>query len=80
MCAVMKARKWIPLAIMLGLAAAYGGPLLITYIASGEQERMHVWSGIERAISRLPQASERSVVRNIRQLFAESSRSKSPFQ
>ncbi len=31
-------RKWLPLAIMLGLAAAYGGPLLITYIANGEQD------------------------------------------
>jgi hypothetical protein len=27
----MKARKWIPLAIVLGLAAAYGAPFLITY-------------------------------------------------
>ncbi len=26
----MNARKWIPLAIVLGLAAAYGAPLLIT--------------------------------------------------
>ena len=34
----MKVRKWLPLAIMLGLAAAYGGPLLITYIANGEQD------------------------------------------
>jgi hypothetical protein len=31
-------RKWLPLAIMLALAAAYGGPLLITYIANGEQD------------------------------------------
>ncbi len=34
----MKARKWLPLLIMLGLAAAYGGPLLITYVANGEQD------------------------------------------
>lgn len=31
-------RKWLPLAIMLGLAAAYGGPFLITYITNGEQD------------------------------------------
>ncbi len=31
-------RKWLPLAIMLGLAVAYAGPLLITYIANGEQD------------------------------------------
>jgi hypothetical protein len=34
----MKARKWIPLAIVLGLAAAYGAPLLLTYITNGEQD------------------------------------------
>jgi hypothetical protein len=34
----MKARKWLPLAIALGLAAAYGGPLLITYFTNGEQD------------------------------------------
>jgi len=34
----MKVRKWLPLAIMLGLAAAYGGPLLITHIANGVQD------------------------------------------
>ncbi len=34
----MKVRKWRPLAIMLGLAAIYGGPLLITYITNGEQD------------------------------------------
>jgi hypothetical protein len=34
----MKARTWILLAIMLGLAVAYGGPLLITYITNGEQD------------------------------------------
>jgi len=35
----LMARNWIPLAIMLGLAAAYSGPLLITYIANGEQDK-----------------------------------------
>jgi hypothetical protein len=34
----MKARKWLPVLIMLGLAAAYGGPLLITYVANAEQD------------------------------------------
>ena len=34
----MKARKWLPLLIMLGLAAGYGGPLLITYVANAEQD------------------------------------------
>jgi hypothetical protein len=34
----MKARKWIALAIVLGLAAAYGAPLLLTYITNGEQD------------------------------------------
>jgi hypothetical protein len=31
-------RKWVRLAILLGLAAAYGGPFLITFIANGEQD------------------------------------------
>ncbi|MEH2504122.1 hypothetical protein V1290_002933 [Bradyrhizobium sp. AZCC 1578] len=34
----LRVRKWLPLAIMLVLAAAYGGPLLLTYITNGEQD------------------------------------------
>ncbi|MBR1125122.1 hypothetical protein JQ628_26620 [Bradyrhizobium lablabi] len=34
----MKVRKWIPLAIVLGLATVYGAPLLLTYITNGEQD------------------------------------------
>jgi hypothetical protein len=31
-------RKWLPLAIMMVLAAVYWGPLLLTYIANSEQD------------------------------------------
>jgi hypothetical protein len=34
----LRVRKWLPLAIVLVLAAAYGGPLLLTYITNGEQD------------------------------------------
>jgi hypothetical protein len=34
----LRVRKWLPLAIMLVLATAYGGPLLLTYIMNGEQD------------------------------------------
>jgi hypothetical protein len=34
----LRVRKWLPWAIMLVLAVAYGGPLLLTYITNGEQD------------------------------------------
>jgi hypothetical protein len=34
----LRVRKWLPLAIMLVLAAVYGGPLLLTYVMNGEQD------------------------------------------
>jgi hypothetical protein len=34
----LRVRTWLPLAIMLVLAAVYGGPLLLTYIMNGEQD------------------------------------------
>lgn len=34
----LRVRKWLPLAILLVLATAYGGPLLLTYIMNGEQD------------------------------------------
>jgi hypothetical protein len=34
----MEVRKWLPLAIMLGLEAGYAAPFLLTYITNGEQD------------------------------------------
>jgi hypothetical protein len=34
----LRVRKWLPVVIMLVLAAVYGGPLLLTYIMNGEQD------------------------------------------
>lgn len=34
----LRVRKWLPLAIMVVFAAVYGGPLLLTYVANGQQD------------------------------------------